>query len=124
MVLCICILCSIERLKKENSSFKRDARDWELEAKKVRKQNENLEFKVQCLEASCEHSILTITNVTCGVVVGKSKDEPHSYTHERLKEQVGVVEAGMYWDMQRENFRLQAETENAMAECERIKQEA
>ena len=53
---------SIERLKKENSSFKRDARDWEMEAKKLRKQNGNLEFKVECLETSCELTIFTYTN--------------------------------------------------------------
>ena len=53
---------SIERLKKENSGFKRDARDWEMEAKKLRKQNESLEFKVECLEASCELIIFTHTN--------------------------------------------------------------
>lgn len=29
----------------------------------------------------------------------------------------------MYWDIQRENSRLHAEKENAMAEFERIKQE-
>ena len=59
---------------------------------------------------------------TCDYV-GKSKGQPHSYTHERLKEQVGVVEAGMYWDMQREYSTLQAEKENAMSEFERMKQE-
>ena len=61
--------------------------------------------------------------LACDHVIGKSKGQSHSYTHERLKEQVGVVEAGMYWDIQRENSRLQAEKENAMAEFERIKQE-
>ena len=61
--------------------------------------------------------------LSCDHVIGKSKGQLHSYTLERLKEQVGVVEAGMYWDIQRENSRLQAEKENAMAEFERIKQE-
>lgn len=96
-----------------------------MEAKKLRKQNESLEYKVECLEASCELSVFvcTCTNMYCGNVIGKSKGQPHSYTHERLKEQVGVVEAGMYWDIQRENSRLAAEKENAVAEFERIKQE-
>ena len=69
------------------------------------------------------HILISIHVHMCGYVVGKSIGQPHSYTHERLKEQVGVVEAGMYWDIQRENSRLQAEKENAMAEFERIKQE-
>ena len=76
-LLCVRVLCahahlydrfihfmhSIERLKKENSSFKRDARDWEMEAKKLRKQNENLEFKVECLETSCEPIIFIRTSM-------------------------------------------------------------
>ena len=59
---------------------------------------------------------------TCGCA-GKSQGQPHSYTHERLKEQVGVVEAGMYWDMRRDYTTMEAEKENAMAEFERMKQE-
>ena len=95
-----------------------------MEAKKLRKQNESLEFKVECFESSCEFVTFTHQLLTCTCDnTGKSTGQSHSYTHERLKEQVGVVEAGMYWDMQREYSTLQAEKENAVAEFERIKQE-
>lgn len=95
-----------------------------MEAKKLRKQNEDLEFKVESLQSSCEFVIFTDQLLTCTCdYAGRTKCQSHSYTHERLKEQVGVVEAGMYWDMQREYSTIQAEKENAIAEFERIKQE-
>ena len=114
---------SIERLKKENSSFKRDARDWEMEAKKLRKQKSNLEYKVECLEASCELSVSLVPTTYVHVAVQARVRASHILTHTRLKEQVGVVEAGMYWDMRREYTAMEAEKENAMSEFERMKQE-
>ena len=83
----------------------------------------NLKLNALRHHVSSLHSHILPCSYVCRHVVGKSKGQPHSYTHERLKEQVGVVEAGMYWDIQRENSRLQAEKENAMSEFERIKQE-
>ena len=56
---------------------------------------------------------------TLHVVLSKG----YSYSTERLKEQVGVVEAGMFWAVQGENTTLKAEKENAIAEFERIKKE-
>ena len=105
-------------MKKENRGFKRDARDWKMEAKRLRKLNDRLEFKVEYLEASCELIIYShLLTCTCDHA-GKSKGQPHSYKHERLKEQAGVVEvkSGMYWDMQREFSTLQTEKENAKQE--------
>ena len=69
------------------------------------------------------HSHIQSNYISTFGCAGKSQGQPHSYSHERLKEQVGVVEAGMYWDMRREYTAMEAEKENAMSEFERMKQE-
>ncbi|XP_065909022.1 uncharacterized protein [Dysidea avara] len=94
---------NITKLKRDNVNTKREVREWEMEAKKHRKEISTLKLKVECLETNSQ--------------------EGYSYSSERLKEQVGVVEAGMFWAVQGENATLKAEKENAIVQYEKIKKE-